>query len=184
MITKNLIILNSPILFEILDEIKENLNLNIINMSENEIDKTALVKYENFVLISNYKNNYENCIIINSPLKINKILEQINVEFLSNQYLNQSKISIGNYNLDLNARIISKGQAKLNLTERETELILYINMNSPVSLKILQEKVWKHSDDIETHTVETHVYRLRKKFLEKFKDDKFINHDQKGYFLN
>ena len=57
-------------------------------------------------------------------------------------------------------------------------------MNSPVSLKILQEKVWKHSDDIETHTVETHVYRLRKKFLEKFKDDKFINHDQKGYFLN
>ena len=103
--------MNSPILFEILDEIKENLNLNIINMSENEFDKSALIKYENFVLISNYKNNYENCIIINSPLKINKILEQINVEFLSNQYLNQSKISIGNYNLDLNARIISKGQA-------------------------------------------------------------------------
>ena len=56
--------------------------------------------------------------------------------------------------------------------------------NKFVSLKNLQQKVWKHSSDLETHTVETHVYRLRKKFLEKFKDDKFIIHDKKGYFLD
>ena len=70
------------------------------------------------------------------------------------------------------------------MTEKETELILFIIENKFVSLKDLQREVWKHTSELETHTVETHVYRLRKKFLEKFKDDEFIKHDKRGYYLN
>ena len=46
-----------------------------------------------------------------------------------------------------------------------------------------QKNVWGYAKDIETHTVETHVYRLRKKISDSFKDDKFILSDDNGYFL-
>ena len=184
MSTKNLIVYNSNILFEILNEIKENLNFNIIKIEKNESDKIELDKIENYVIISNLKNNLNNCNIIEVPSKIDKIVEQINVFFLSNQFSNQSNIQVGKYILDLNSRVIIKNQNKLNLTEKEIELILYIKANSPVSLKKLQQKVWNHVSDLESHTVETHIYRLRKKFLETFKDDNFIIFEKKGYYLS
>ncbi|WP_440930908.1 winged helix-turn-helix domain-containing protein, partial [Candidatus Pelagibacter sp.] len=118
------------------------------------------------------------------PSKIDKIIEQINVFFLSNQFSNQSNIQVGEYILDLNSRVIIRNQDKLNLTEKEIELILYIKTNSPVSLKKLQQKVWNHVSDLESHTVETHIYRLRKKFLETFKDNNFIIFEKKGYYLS
>ena len=113
-----------------------------------------------------------------------RILEQINIWFLVRKFSSQSKIKIGNYLLNLNSRQISKNRNELNLTEKETELILFIMNNKFVSLKDLQKKVWKHSSELETHTVETHIYRLRKKLFERFKDNKFIKYDKRGYFLN
>ena len=53
-----------------------------------------------------------------------------------------------------------------------------------MSLKELQKQVWGYSTNLETHTVETHIYRLRKKMFKKFKDNNFIEHDKMGYFLN
>ena len=184
MSSKKLIIYNTPILFEILSEIKENFNFEIIALNGERIEPTFLSKYEDYIIISDKENGNQNCKIINFPKKLNNILEQINIWFLGNKFSSQSKIKVGNYFLDLNSRTISKDKVQLNLTEKETELILFIMNNKFVSLKNLQQKVWKHSSELETHTVETHVYRLRKKFLEKFKDDKFINHDKKGYFLD
>ena len=184
MSSKTLIIYNTPILFEILNEIKENLYFEIIALNGKRIEPTFLSKYEDYIIISDKENDNQNCKIINFPKKLNIILEQINIWFLGNKFSSQSKIKVGNYFLDLNSRTISNNKDQLNLTEKETELILFIMNNKFVSLKNLQQKVWKHSSDLETHTVETHVYRLRKKFLEKFKDDKFINHDKKGYFLD
>ena len=90
----------------------------------------------------------------------------------------------GKYNLDLNSRKISNGHISLNLTEKETQIILFINLKKSVSLRELQVEVWQHSSNLETHTVETHIYRLRKKILETFKDENFIKHDKKGYYLN
>ena len=184
MSSKYLVIYNSDTLFDILNEIKENLNFNIIKIEKNEFDKVKLNKFENFVIVSNSKNNLSNCHIIKTPLKINKIIEQINVFFLSTQFSSQSNISVGNYILDLNSREIIKNQNKLSLTEREIELILYIKANSPVSLKNLQQKVWKHVSELESHTVETHIYRLRKKFSEIFDDKNFIKFEKTGYYLN
>lgn len=181
---KTLIIYNSPILFEIFEEIKENLNFDIIKFNEKKMDQSYLNNFENYVIISKHENSIKNCNVLSLPSKIDKILEQINIWFLGSKFSSQSKIKIGDYFLNLNSRQISKTGNILNLTEKETELILFIKTNKFVTLKDLEKKVWKHSSELETHTVETHVYRLRKKFLKSFKDEKFIKHDKKGYYLH
>jgi len=48
----------------------------------------------------------------------------------------------------------------------------------------LQLSVWGYSSDLETHTVETHIYRLRKKMSLTFKDENFITHNKNGYAIN
>ena len=184
MSSKNLIILNSPFLFEILKEIEEDLNFKIEQYNEQKLNQKDLSELKNYLIISDKTNNIKDCKILSIPEKIDKILEQINIWFMSNKFSSQSNIKIGNYFLNLNSRQITKDDNELNLTEKETELILFIMDNKAVSLKDLQREVWKHSSELETHTVETHVYRLRKKFLEKFKDDEFIKHDKRGYYLN
>ena len=172
--SKVLIIYNFPILFEILDEIKENFNFRIIVADKKNFAEINLDKFENYAIISQYNSNIKNCNFLNEiPIKIDKVLEKIYISFLSSKFLNQSQIKIGKYNLNLNSRKIT-----------ETELIIFIKLNKIVSLKELQKKVWKHSSQLETHTVETHVYRLRKKFSETFNDTNFINHSKKGYFLS
>ena len=184
MSSKNLIILNSPFLFEILKEIEENLNFKIELYNDQKSNQIDFPELKNYLVISDKINNIKDCKILSTPKKIDKILEQINIWFLSNKFSSQSNIKIGNYILNLNSRQITKDDNELNLTEKETELILFILDNKFVSLKDLQREVWKHTSELETHTVETHVYRLRKKFLEKFEDDGFIKHDKRGYYLN
>ena len=184
MSSKNLIIFNSPFLFEILKEIEENLNFKIEQYDDQKSNQIDFSELKNYLVISDKTNNIKDCKILTIPKKIDKILEQINIWFLSNKFSTQSNIKIGNYFLNLNSRQITKDDNELNLTEKETELILYIMENKIVSLKDLQREVWKHASELETHTVETHIYRLRKKFFEKFKDDEFIKHDKKGYYLN
>jgi hypothetical protein len=184
MSVKNLIIYKSTILFEILDEIKENLNFKIIECNIDILDETYLSNFDNFIIISDKENNQNNCKLLSTPEKIDKILEQINILFLSSKFSSQSNIKIKNYHLNLNSRKIANIDNELNLTEKETEIILFIMNNKFVSLKDLQKKVWKHVSELETHTVETHIYRLRKKFLETFNDNAFIKHDKRGYFLN
>ena len=107
-------------------------------------------------------------ILENLPIKFEKLVELINIEFLKNKFLDQSFIKIGEYNLDLNSRKISLGDKILDLTERETNLIIFIKNKKHVTVKELQKKVWDYSPDLDTHTVETHVYRLRKKMKETF----------------
>ena len=184
MSTKNLIIYNSPFLFEILKEIEENLNFKIEQYNDLKSNQIDFSELKNYLVISHKTNNIKDCKTISTPKKIDKILEQINIWFLGNKFSTQSNIKIGNYFLNLNSRKITKDDNELNLTEKETELILFILENKFVSLKDLQREVWKHTSELETHTVETHIYRLRKKFLEKFKDDEFIKHDKRGYYLN
>ena len=68
------------------------------------------------------------------------------------------------------------------MTEKEINTITYLSkLNEPVSIEELQEKVWSYQSDIETHTVETHIYRLRKKILNTFNDNKFILSKKNGY---
>ena len=102
--------------------------------------------------------------------------------FLKLRFNSQSEIRVNNYTIDLNSREILKENTKLKLTEKEINTITYLSKSSkPVSINELQKKVWSYQSDVETHTVETHIYRLRKKFLNAFNDNEFIISKKNGY---
>ena len=183
---KILIIYDYQILFEILNEIKEYLNFEIIKSNKNEFNSIKFDQISNYLIISSKKQkNFDNCLVIEKvPIKLEKVIEYININFLKNKFSDQSDLKIGKYKLDLNSRKIIFNNIALNLTERETNLIIFIYQKGNVSIKELQKKVWDYSDDLETHTVETHIYRLRKKIKDTFDDEKFILYDNNGYFIN
>ena len=110
------------------------------------------------------------------------MVEKINIEILKNNFQNQSEIKIGKYNLNLNSRVMSLKDKILKLTEKESNIILYLYRNKkPISINQLQDQVWGYQSDLETHTVETHIYRLRKKIYNKFFDESFIISEKNGY---
>ena len=104
------------------------------------------------------------------------------MEFLKKQFNDQSKYNLKQYAIDLNSRTISSKNKKIKLTEKEIDTIIYLSKtNKIISILELQKKVWHYQYDIETHTVETHIYRLRKKIYDVFKDDALILNDKNGY---
>ena len=183
---KTLFVYNSPKLFEILDEIKRKLNIEVLYVDKKNYDKENFNKIEDYLLISDQKNDVivDNFLLIDTPKKISNLIEQINLNFLRIKFEKQSHVKIGKYILNLNSRSLHYGDKSLDLTEKETNMLVYIDTHKNVSLKKLQESVWRYSSNLETHTVETHVYRLRKKILETFNNNSLIKSDKHGYFLD
>jgi len=106
----------------------------------------------------------------------------INIEFLKIQFNHYSQVKVGNYIIDINSREMITSDAKLKLTEKEINTIIYLTkLNKPISTDELQKKVWNYQSNIETHTVETHIYRLRKKIFNTFNDNDFITSKKNGY---
>ena len=186
MIKKTLFVYNSLNLFHILNEIKKNFYFELEYIDAKNYKKINFEQYKNYLIIStNHDEKIKNCIIIDSlPTKLIKLVEIINLSFLKKQFKNQSEHKIAKYTLDLNSRKIYFENKSLNLTEKESDLILFIYSIKRADLKKIQKTVWGHSNDLETHTVETHIYRLRKKMIKTFEDHNFIKHDQDGYFIN
>jgi DNA-binding winged helix-turn-helix (wHTH) protein len=185
--SKKIIVFDYDTLFEILDEIKEKLNFDVTKIDTKNINQVKDDSNGDFLLVSrlpvsNFKNNL---VIKDEPFKIGKLIEQINLKFLKNKFVAQSDIEVGFYKLNLNSREISKKNISISLTEREINLILFLkNAEKPVNIDQLQRKVWEYGTDLETHTVETHIYRLRKKIKEKFEDENFIVSLKDGYTIN
>ena len=203
-----------PILYNILEEIKENLSFKIENFtklddflnffnkdkSKNKnlfiittisnkdffINKIKLEKKNIFFLCQknskvDISHNYN---FFKCPINIYNLIEKINIELIKYKYNFQSKIRVKNYSLDLNSRTISIENKSLKLTEREMEIILFLNdCKTPQKINDLQNKVWRYSSELETHTVETHIYRLRKKISNSFQDEHFIISTDNGYFI-
>ena len=181
-----LIIYEYQILYQILNEISESLNFDITQSNNKDLKELKYDPKSNYLIISKKKiEGIENSLILeNIPIKFEKLIEMINIKFLKNKFLDQSHIKIGEYNLDLNSRKISLGNKTLNLTERETNLIIFIKDQKNVTIKELQKMVWDYSPDLETHTVETHIYRLRKKMKETFGNETFILNTNNGYSID
>ena len=130
-------------------------------------------------------NDPSSLVIKNFPIKLEKLIQLINIQFLKNKFNLQSDIQVGKYKLNMNSREMIKGSDKLNLTEREINLIIFLfETDMPVRIDKLQKEVWDYSSELETHTVETHIYRLRKKIKDKFKDNNFILSFKDGYKIN
>ena len=185
-------------LYNILYEIKDlfifhinnykNSNHFLQDIESNYIDhdnSIIIVNKKKHELFSNNKINNRNILIIDEfPVKIEKLIDKINTHLIKEKYNFQSKLNIKNYVLNLNSRIISNKEFELKLTEREIDIILFLKKKGiPQSIISLQNEVWGYSDTLETHTVETHIYRLRKKIKDKFKDDKFITSHNDGYLI-
>jgi len=181
---QNLIIYQFNSFYKILKEIEKELKLNIIEVVDYKALKIITSGHNNYIIISK-KNNLKisgQLIIEKFPIKILKAIEKINIEFLKKNFNDQSHIQVNNYKIDLNSRQIILKNKKLKLTEKEVNTILYLlNSQNPVSPIELQKNVWGYQSDLETHTVETHIYRLRKKFLEFFDDNRFIVSIKNGY---
>jgi len=180
---QNLLVINFQELFNILNELDEFLNFEVINVKKKELSDLNLNDFENYLVLSKDNLNISNQLIINDfPIKILKLLEKINIEFLKKKFNEQSNFKVGIYTVDVNSRQIILKDNKLKLTEKEVNTILFLSRNiKPTSINELQEKVWGYQSDLETHTVETHIHRLRKKIKEKFKDDELILSDKNGY---
>ena len=185
--TQNLIIYKFTELYHILEELGLDLNFKI-TFVDNENSLNEKVKnLHNNLIISNkkYLDTNNQFILDNLPIKLSKLIERINIEFLKVNYKDQSNYTVGNYNLDLNSKSFSKEGKNLKLTEKEISTILYLSKNKKsISIKELQTKVWDHKSLLETHTVETHIHRLRKKIKQKFNDESFIISSKEGYSIN
>jgi len=192
---QNVFIINFNPLYEILDEIKENLSFTIIKI-ENEEDfkkKFDLDRLDHLVisktdhkLLLNDNINAKNFLDFNDlPLSFKKLIELINIKLIKLKFNQQSKITIKGYELNLNSKFLSKSNLKLKLTEKEIEIILYLNSKKiKHNVADLQKNIWGYAANMETHTVETHIYRLRKKISDLFKDKKFILSHKNGYFID
>jgi len=186
-------IIDFPVLYNVLFEIKDFLNFEIANF-ENEnvflekIEKNNLIKNYTIVtknFLSNKNINQKSVIHLDSkPITFISLIDKINVSLLKQKFSFQSNINIKDYILNLNSRVISKKENELKLTEREIEIILFLkDKKKPQNINILQKEVWSYVADLETHTVETHIYRLRKKISDKFKDNNFILSLKEGYSI-
>ena len=207
MIKYNIILVECNPLYQILFEIKNNFLFEIKNFILKDLNKADLtnsiilskfihkdylLKNKNieqkkiiFLLKKNENfNKINNTQYIFYPFNVYDLVEKINTELIKQKYNDQSFIKVLNYSLDINSRIISNDAGRLKLTEREVDIILFLNDHKkPQKVNVLQNQVWKYSSELETHTVETHIYRLRKKIIDKFKDDNFILSDENGYSI-
>ena len=173
-------------LAEILRELNDEVKFEIIDFDKKS-SFSELFKNNNYLIITeNNQPDFKNQIVIkNIPVRFFSLIEKINTEFLKQKFNQQSNIDVGIYKININSREMFLNLKKLKLTEKEINIILYLyNSKKPVKIQLLQFKVWGYKSELETHTVETHIYRLRKKILNFFKDDKFIISTKYGYQIN
>ena len=192
---QNVFIINFNSLYEILDEIKENLSFKIIKFENEEnfkkkldldrIDCLVISKTDHKLLLNDNITDKNFLDLNDLPLSLKKLLELINIKLIKLKFNQQSNVIIKGYELNLNSKFFSKGSLNLKLTEKEIEVILYLN-NTKIKHNVadLQKNIWGYSADMETHTVETHIYRLRKKISDLFGDEKFILSHKNGYFID
>ena len=180
---QTLVIYDFKTLYEILSELENHINFSLVHTKKlTDLDFKTL---NNFLIISGKKQNIKNQIIIDQlPIDINRLVELININFLKKKYNQQSEIDLGTYKLNLNSRKIFNEKNSLNLTEREANIVIFLyNSKKPVKISKLQTEVWGHNSKLETHTVETHIYRLRKKINNIFSDENFIKSSKAGYII-
>lgn len=180
---QNLLIHNFKIMYDILIEINHLVSFNIKAINDREI------KEQNFhaldLIISDSELKLSNQIKIHSkPIQLVRLIDVINLSFLKKKIDFQKDIKIKNYIINFNTRKLLKNNKVLSLTEKEAMIISFLkNADNAVSINELQKNVWGYKSKLETHTVETHVYRLRKKISKTFNDNNFIQSLKSGYKL-
>ncbi len=184
---QNLIIFNNNSFYDIMKELEENLNFKIFEASNDKILNNIKDDLKHYLIITSEKvGNFNNQFILDqTPIKITKLIERFNIQFLKANFIEKSEFNVGKYKIDLNSRELKSKKNVLKLTEKEINIIIYLSKsNNAVRVDQLQSEVWQYHSNLETHTVETHIYRLRKKILKTFNDNNFIISKKNGYQVN
>ena len=184
MSNQSLIIYRFNSLYQILKELESELNFNIAEVDSEASLNKSVKNLNNYLVITQDKiPDIKYQFIFNFfPIKILKLIEKVNIEFMKNNFINQSNVNINDYVLNLNSRELLKKKQKIKLTEKEVNSIIYLSkINGSVTVHQLEKNVWQYQSNIETHTVETHIYRLRKKIFNNFNDNNFIISTKDGY---
>ena len=150
-------------LYQIMKEIEHDLNFSVVQILNVHDLNNLIKKNDNYSIVTNKTNivNSNQLILDKFPLKISEISEKLNIYFLKKKFSDQSRILIKKYVINT---------------------IIYLSKAAePITAGELQNNVWGYQADLETHTVETHIYRLRKKFLNFFNDSNFIISKKNGY---
>ena len=196
MVNQKLYIINLSNFYDIISELKEHIRYEILKFDSKEIFfdkyKSESISTEQPILVVNEKEynffvkniNEDQIIKFIPPVNIFTFIENLNVRFIQKKYQDQSNVNVKDFFLDINSRELKKGKSSLKLTERETDMILFLNSSKkPVNVETLEKEIWQHSSELETHTVETHIYRLRKKIKAEFGNDDLIKSNKNGYTI-
>jgi len=174
--------------------IKDSISNNqLIIFFLNEISKKDYEKIpKNYfpIIVINKNSKSKNILLdkfveqLNMPFSILDLEKKIISLFSRYEFSKRSIINLQGYTIDKNERKIKKDDLELQLTEKEVNfLILFSKNNKPLSRNFVLKNVWNYSLKSETHTIETHIHRLRKKIFQKFNDDNFIKNNNKGYYI-
>ena len=160
----------------------------IVESNKNFIDKIKVSEFPSIFITetSDLKNllSGELCEQLHMPFTIKELEEKIISLIAKNKFKKNSLIHLSGYIIDKNERKIKKNNLELQLSEKEINfLILFSESKKPINKDLLLKSVWNYSTQSETHTVETHIYRLRKKILKKFGDSNFIKNNNRGYYI-
>ena len=148
-----------------------------------EKNKFPLIIISNIAISKNFLSN-EFTELLNIPFAILDLNKKIISLLAKYEFSKSSLISLGNYTIDKNERKIKKSDLELQLTEMEINfLILFSKNNKPLSRNFFLKNLWCYSPESDTHTIETHIHRLRKKIFDKFNDKNFIKNNNKGYYI-
>jgi hypothetical protein len=174
--------------YKIFEELNNHYLFNIENIPDKKRLDLFIKSKNNYLIVTDKclkEQDIINQVILDSlPININKLIEKINIALLRNNFLNTSNIKIGKYFINKNSREILFQEKSAKLTEQEIKIIAYLNQSlNPVPVSELQEKIWGYNNDLETHTVETHIYRLRQKIFKIFKDNDFLLSLKNGYYI-
>lgn len=196
MVNQKLYIINLSNLFDIINELKEHLDIDLFKYDERKVfldkfeKKEISLKNSMIIVPEDEYSSYlkfieeDSLIKFRPPINFFRFFENINARFIQKSFQDQSSIKIKNFVLDTNSRTLKKNNKNLKLTEREIDMILFLNnAKNPVNISTLEREIWRHSSELETHTVETHIYRLRKKIKDEFGDDDLILSKKNGYSL-
>ena len=167
---------------------KENTNITLFHISALEIKKQKdFIDVSNTIKICVGKkkekiNNFD--VYLESPFSLKEINTAVENIVAKKKFSENSSIKIKSYLLNKNEKKFSKLESSIILTEKEIQLLeLFLNNKKPITKDFILSSVWNYSSEADTHTVETHIYRLRKKIADKFMDENFILNNKDGYYL-
>ena len=197
----SVLILGSSSFISTLNELKMFLKFNPISNTQNDNfdiilfhtdcyqnkkQKDFIVNHNSIKICAGKKKDSQDSFdaFLELPATLKEINAVVENTVAKKQFNKNSSIEIKNYLLNKNEKKLSKLNQFITLTEKEVQLLeLFLNNKKPISKDNILSNVWNYSSDADTHTVETHIYRLRKKVTDKFMDEKFILNNKDGYYL-